>query len=104
MPFPIFVYMGRSRFLLYSIPAPSTLSAVNMDQFIGSASKADRLRMFQCVQTVSGLNPLYKRIAVLRAVDQINTCLIQRHRVVRGENADIMHIRRCRTSITVTVH
>ena len=77
--------------------------AVNIYQFISPASKADILRMLQCVQTVSGFDPLHQGISVIRAVYQVNTCLVQSHRIIGCQNPNIVHIRFCRVSVAVTV-
>lgn len=63
-------------FLLPLYPFVFICSAVNADQLIGSAAQSDILRMFQSMQSVSGLDPLHKETTVLRTIDQIDACLI----------------------------
>ena len=51
-----------------------------------------------------GLDAVDQRTTDLSGVDQIHTGLIQRYRVVGGQNADVVHVWFGRIAVTVAVH
>ena len=75
------------------------------DEFVLLRSEADRLGMFERVDAVARLHA-FDQVhfpGVVRRIDHIHACLVERHRVERSQYADVAHPGRFRMCVAVAV-
>ena len=84
----------------------SFISAIQIDHFISTAAQSDLRRVFQGMQTVPGLNAVDQRgaVPIPLGVNQIHASLIQGHRVIGGQDANVVHIRLGGIAAAIAVH